>query len=56
MGTYTVSRSITVDAPTDRLLALVTDLGRWQEWSPWEDLDPRLDRTCSGAESGPGQR
>lgn len=56
MGTYTVTRSLTVEAPADRVLGLVTDLRRWREWSPWEDLDPQLERTYAGAESGPGQR
>ncbi|GAB3698030.1 SRPBCC family protein [Mariniluteicoccus flavus] len=56
MGNYTVTRSITVDAPAARVLALITDLHRWVDWSPWEDTDPALNRTYSGAQSGVGQR
>jgi Polyketide cyclase / dehydrase and lipid transport len=35
---------------------LIDDLRRWQEWSPWEDLDPALDREYSGPDSGVGAR
>jgi hypothetical protein len=56
MGRYTVERSITVNAPSRVLHGLVDDFRRWTEWSPWEDLDPALQRTYSGPETGPGAR
>ncbi|MGK8501909.1 SRPBCC family protein, partial [Nocardia asiatica] len=28
----------------------------WVKWSPWEDLDPQLQRSYSGADSGVGAR
>jgi hypothetical protein len=56
MGRYTVERSITVNAPSRVLRGLVDDFRRWTEWSPWEDLDPALQRTYSGPETGPGAR
>lgn len=56
MALYTVTRSTTVDTPPDRVLPLIADLRRWTDWSPWEDLDPQLHRTYSGATSGVGQR
>jgi uncharacterized protein YndB with AHSA1/START domain len=52
--TYTVTRSTTIDAPPDRVYAAIADFHRWSAWSPWEDVDPALQRTYSGAESGVG--
>ena len=54
MGSYTVERSITVKAPPSRLHGLVDDFHRWTLWSPWEDLDPALERTYSGPDHGVG--
>lgn len=52
--TYTVTRSASVDAPPQRVYEEIADFHNWVHWSPWEDLDPDLDRTYSGAESGTG--
>jgi len=51
---YTVERSTTVEAPPERVYAQVADFHNWTKWSPWEGLDPQMERTYSGAESGPG--
>jgi polyketide cyclase/dehydrase/lipid transport protein len=57
MGTpYTVTRSATVDAPPEAVRALLRDFREWPRWSPWEDLDPAMRRTYSGAEAGVGAR
>jgi uncharacterized protein YndB with AHSA1/START domain len=52
--TYTVQRSVTVDAPPDRIYHHIADFHNWTRWSPWEDLDPALRRTYSGAPSSTG--
>jgi hypothetical protein len=52
--TYTVERSATVDAPPERIYSQIADFRNWTNWSPWEDVDPQLRRTYSGAESGVG--
>jgi hypothetical protein len=56
MASFSVQRSITVEAPAARLHGLVDDFREWTKWSPWEDLDPELDRTYSGAAHGVGAR
>ena len=33
---------------------LINDFHEWPKWSPWEDLDPDMERTHSGAEAGVG--
>ena len=52
--TYPVERSQTIDAPPTRVYAQIADFHNWTSWSPWEDVDPDLERTYSGAESGTG--
>jgi uncharacterized protein YndB with AHSA1/START domain len=52
--TYTVERSATIAAPPERIYEEIADFHKWQHWSPWEDLDPDLQRTFTGPASGPG--
>lgn len=52
--TYTVERSETIDAPQARIYPQLADFHNWTSWSPWEDVDPELKRTYSGADSGTG--
>lgn len=52
--TLNISRTVTIAAGPDAILPLLSDLHRWREWSPWEDLDPELKRTYEGPESGVG--
>lgn len=51
---FTVQRSTVVSAPPDRIFPYLDDFHRWSGWSPWEKLDPGLQRTFSGAPSGQG--
>lgn len=53
-NTFSVSRSATIAAPPEKIAALITDFHQWQSWSPWENLDPAMQRTFSGAASGKG--
>jgi hypothetical protein len=52
--TYTVQRSTTVQAEPARVYEQVEDFHRWPTWSPWEELDPDMDRSYSGPEKGVG--
>ncbi|MET0523963.1 MAG: SRPBCC family protein [Nocardioides sp.] len=56
MGTFEVTRSATVQADAAAVHALLNDFREWTKWSPWEDVDPDLQRTYSGAESGVGAK
>ncbi|MGL4175475.1 MAG: SRPBCC family protein [Dermatophilaceae bacterium] len=51
---YTVTRSTTIDAPAERIRPLLSDFHEWPAWSPWEDVDPGMRRTYSGAERSVG--
>jgi uncharacterized protein YndB with AHSA1/START domain len=51
---FTVQRQIAIKAPPEKIMALVSDFRNWPAWSPWEKLDPNMQRTLSGAASGKG--
>jgi uncharacterized protein YndB with AHSA1/START domain len=53
-STFTVERSTTIDAPPGRVYEQLVDFRNWPAWSPWEQLDPAMRRTYSGAASGTG--
>lgn len=53
-STYTVERSVTVQADAERVFEQIVDFRKWPAWSPWEDLDPNLQRTYSGSVEGVG--
>jgi uncharacterized protein YndB with AHSA1/START domain len=53
-STYTVQRTRSIDAPPDRVYALLRDFHEWPKWSPWEDLDPDMKREYSGSTAGKG--
>jgi uncharacterized protein YndB with AHSA1/START domain len=51
---FEVTRDTTVDAPPQEVYELLADFRQWRRWSPWEDIDPQLWRSYSGADSGVG--
>lgn len=53
---FSVVRSIAINAPADRIFPHVNDFHAWTGWSPWEKMDPALNRTYSGPTSGKGAK
>jgi hypothetical protein len=51
---YVVERSINIDAPAEQVRGALVDFREWRNWSPWEGLDPQLQRTYTGPDSGVG--
>jgi hypothetical protein len=54
MAEFTYVRETHIDADPARVHALINDFHNWVQWSPWEDVDPALEREYSGAEQGVG--
>ncbi|SDO06478.1 Carbon monoxide dehydrogenase subunit G [Klenkia soli] len=50
--TYTVTREVLVAAPPAAVHELLVDFRRWREWSPFEDLDPGMQRRYEGSDVG----
>ena len=51
---FRVERSASIAAPPERVFDLIDDLHAWRAWSPWDEKDPRMQQTHSGAERGVG--
>jgi uncharacterized protein YndB with AHSA1/START domain len=51
-----VTRSTEIAAPPEKVFAIVGDMRRFQEFSPWAELDPNAKYTFEGPESGIGQK
>ena len=51
---YRVERGIAVGAPADAVYAIVSDLRRWEDWSPWDKLDPSMRKELGGTPGAPG--
>ena len=51
---FHVQRTATINAPPDKIVALIHDFREWSAWSPFEKLDSEMVRTYSGANSGEG--
>jgi uncharacterized protein YndB with AHSA1/START domain len=51
---FSVQRSVTIQAPPEKVFAQINDFHAWQAWSPWEKRDPAMQRTYSGATAGQG--
>jgi uncharacterized protein YndB with AHSA1/START domain len=53
-NTFRVQRSTVIQAPPEKVYAIVEDLDRGKEWSPFEKKDPNLKRSRSGPPKGKG--
>jgi uncharacterized protein YndB with AHSA1/START domain len=52
--TFKVQRTAAIQAPPEKIFPLIADFHQWRAWSPYEDRDPDLQRSYSGAASGRG--
>lgn len=55
-NTFRVERRIEIAAPAEAIFPHINDFHLWTAWSPWENVDPDLQRTYSGADSGVGAK
>ena len=53
-STFRIERATRIEAPLPVVGALIDDFREWQKWSPWERLDPSLERRFSGNGAGLG--
>jgi uncharacterized protein YndB with AHSA1/START domain len=52
--TFHVQRSINIQAPPEKIFAVLNDFHQSASWSPYEKKDPAMKRAFSGPESGKG--
>ena len=51
---FSIQRATIVKAPAERIFPLINDFHQWGTWSPYENKDPAMKRSYSGAASGQG--
>ncbi len=51
---FRIERSTRVAAAPGQAYALINDFRHWPQWSPWENKDPAMKKTLSGAAAGRG--
>lgn len=54
MADFVIERSTTIAAPPSAVFPLLIDFAEWRKWSPWEDVDPDLQRQYSEPSGGVG--
>lgn len=56
MSTFTVQRSAVIPAPAEEIYPLVESFREWTKWSPWETIDPTMQRAYDGPVTGVGAK
>lgn len=51
---YTIEKSVTIEAPPDKIHPLVEDLKQWDSWAPWVEQDPTIVTTYGATTKGVG--
>ena len=55
-ATYSAARSVTINAPVDKVFPLVANHREWKRWSVWNQRDPNMQMTYSGPEMAAGSK
>ena len=53
-NSFALDRETNINAPREKVFAMLNDFHQWGRWSPWKKLDPGMKRTLSGSPSGVG--
>ena len=53
-STYAVEERLEIKASPDEIHALVSDLDRWDDWTPWREADPTVVITNGAITAGVG--
>jgi carbon monoxide dehydrogenase subunit G len=54
--TFSLQRSLLIQAPPEKLHALINDMHAFNTWNPYEKKDPAIQGSYSGPAAGPGAR
>lgn len=53
---YTVTRSVVIEAPPEKVYALLASPKQWARWTVWNQRDPAMHVDYSGPETGAGAK
>jgi uncharacterized protein YndB with AHSA1/START domain len=52
--TFSIQRSVRIQAPAEKVYPLIADLHRFNTWNPFDKKDPQIKGSYRGPASGPG--
>jgi hypothetical protein len=52
--TFLIERSTNIQALPENIFPHINDFHQWETWSPWEKIDPAIQRGYSGPAAGKG--
>ena len=55
-STYSAQRSVTINAPVEKVFPLVANHKEWKRWSVWNQRDPNMEMTYAGPEMAAGSK
>lgn len=55
-NTFSMVRSATFNASPDKVFAQINDFRNWAHWSPWDKMDPSMQRSYTGPATGKGAK
>jgi uncharacterized protein YndB with AHSA1/START domain len=55
-NTFSLVRSTDLRASPERVYAQLNDFKNWAAWSPWEEMDPTMQRSFTGSAAGKGAK
>ena len=55
-STYSAERSMTINAPAEKVFPLIANQKEWKRWSVWNQRDPNMLMTYSGPEAAAGSK
>ena len=53
---FNVARSVTINAPAEKIYPLIATPGQWKNWSVWNRRDPNMKIDYAGPQSGLGAK
>lgn len=51
---FRIERSISIPTTPENIFPLINDFHQWEAWSPWEKIDPAVQRTYNNIANGVG--
>ncbi len=51
---FRLERSTLIQAPPETIFPLIDNFRNWNQWSPWDKVDPQMQRTYTGPDHGVG--
>jgi hypothetical protein len=53
--TFRIQRTASIQAPAEKIFALINDFRNWSVWSPWEKIGPDAEENLRGPAEWPGR-